>query len=805
MRMKMSFLQATAMSAVCGALLAACGDDSNSSSSKETSFEVNEYKSLPDCKKKNDAEIASVDSSDIVYVCKDSSWEILDTDFVANDTAKTLDDIPDCSGEETGNSYFIEKSGLNYICVDEHWVIATVDETAEQSSSSTAKSSSSAEGDNVAETLDDIPNCTESRAGLVYHVTSDDADYICENRSWGKVATCGSKTYNTGSQFCADGALYALCGGKSYDVTSEYCADSTVKELCGGLKFNEKKATCVDDKVVYFTCETTSGDFSIYRSGDTIYFDRVNMGAFMNGEGGCLYMAEDEYKDFQDMASAYSTMSKESILKAPSGALLLLIMAGGGVGVDIAHCDSSYTLTGFRVLDESFTEDDVYDNLVTVNAACAAHEYEDSDIKNCKGSAGSATLADPTKQFCYQGAIYDRCGGTTFATSSVYNPTTSACTDGKVVEKALPSCGSEKYDSTTSYCDASKKVQTLSTCGTAKFNPEVKFCFNKKLYSKTDDVACIETDDTKGDTIGVITKDSAAIKFCLTEESLTLGGATVLAGVYKKSDYCYDDTQDPAVNVLRPVTEFYCGTDESYSKSEYGKCGDGYYKLTTQYCLTLGETSKIEALLTDARDNKTYKTVTIGTQVWMAENLNLVYNPSSNTKDTSSYCYNNDPTYCATYGRLYSWGAAMDSAKAYSDGGDGCGLTYAECNPTEPVQGICPTGWHLPSNAEFKTLHDYAATIIAEEKVGTSLKDSVTWTSGVKGTDQFGFATLAAGMGLGGYIDQFGYINTYAAIWTSTESDNEQAYSWELDKSDETFTSASMDKDLLHSIRCIKD
>ncbi|MFI4955126.1 MAG: FISUMP domain-containing protein, partial [Gammaproteobacteria bacterium] len=87
--------------------------------------------------------------------------------------------------------------------------------------------------------------------------------------------------------------------------------------------------------------------------------------------------------------------------------------------------------------------------------------------------------------------------------------------------------------------------------------------------------------------------------------------------------------------------------------------------------------------LVDMRDGKQYKTVCIGNQTWMAENLN--YDASG------SVCYNNDPANCAIYGRLYDWNTIMQGALSSTSVPSG-------------VQGVCPKGWHVPSKAEFDTL-----------------------------------------------------------------------------------------------------
>lgn len=113
--------------------------------------------------------------------------------------------------------------------------------------------------------------------------------------------------------------------------------------------------------------------------------------------------------------------------------------------------------------------------------------------------------------------------------------------------------------------------------------------------------------------------------------------------------------------------------------------------------------------MTDSRDGKKYKTVKIGKQVWMAENLNYAYLQPTSTVDSSSWCYNDSAVYCEKYGRIYTWAAAMDSAGEFSTNGQGCGFGVI-CSPDYPVRGVCPEGWHLPELAEIKTLYKVAKT-----------------------------------------------------------------------------------------------
>ena len=101
----------------------------------------------------------------------------------------------------------------------------------------------------------------------------------------------------------------------------------------------------------------------------------------------------------------------------------------------------------------------------------------------------------------------------------------------------------------------------------------------------------------------------------------------------------------------------------------------------------------VEGTLSDSRDGQNYRTVSIGEQMWMAENLNF--------KTENSYCYNDNISNCKKYGRLYTWATVMDSAGGYNPENFGCKSGYI-CSPAENLRGICPEGWHLPRDGEYE-------------------------------------------------------------------------------------------------------
>ena len=141
--------------------------------------------------------------------------------------------------------------------------------------------------------------------------------------------------------------------------------------------------------------------------------------------------------------------------------------------------------------------------------------------------------------------------------------------------------------------------------------------------------------------------------------------------------------------------------------------------------------------ITDARDGQVYKTVKIGNQTWMAENLNYADSVKTPSLLGHSWCHDNDPKKCKVAGRLYDWAAAIDTEKLYDDGdGIDCGIG-AYCEVPDNTQGICPDGWHLPKSAEWKTLLAAAGT--------ENLKSQWGWLDDEAGTDSVGFSAVAYG------------------------------------------------------------
>ena len=180
----------------------------------------------------------------------------------------------------------------------------------------------------------------------------------------------------------------------------------------------------------------------------------------------------------------------------------------------------------------------------------------------------------------------------------------------------------------------------------------------------------------------------------------------------------------------------------------------------------------------------------------MAENLNY--------KTTASYCYNDATSNCNKYGRLYTWAAAVDSAGVWSRGALGCGFNRT-CSQKSPVRGVCPEGWHLPSDDEWGTL---LSAVGGSSTASRKLMSTSGWSgpgfNNGGGSDDFGFSALPAGFrDLDGIYHNEGF-ETY--FWSFEEFDRYEACSKHLDfTEDSAFLDCFWTKDFGLSVRCVKD
>lgn len=205
------------------------------------------------------------------------------------------------------------------------------------------------------------------------------------------------------------------------------------------------------------------------------------------------------------------------------------------------------------------------------------------------------------------------------------------------------------------------------------------------------------------------------------------------------------------------------------------------------------------------KDENNYSIVEIGTQIWMAENLKTTKFPGGNeitlvesntewdalTQNDIAYCfYDNSSTYANIYGAFYTWGAVMNGAASSDD------------NPSG-VQGVCPDGWHMPSDAEWTELVDYLG---GESTAGGKMKDvgTILWDSPNTGaTNESGFSALP-----GGYRNTSGdciTIEETADFWSATLDASNFGWFRYLRDNNSNLERSTYNRPAGLSVRCVKD
>jgi len=231
-----------------------------------------------------------------------------------------------------------------------------------------------------------------------------------------------------------------------------------------------------------------------------------------------------------------------------------------------------------------------------------------------------------------------------------------------------------------------------------------------------------------------------------------------------------------------------CSSDKEENEP-VDKCKEAIYNPQTQFCFEGAVSDKGE--FTDNRDNKKYRYVVIGSQTWMAEDLKFSDNGNIGR------CYDDDPTNCDKYGRLYFWNTAIK---------------------------VCPSGWHLPSENEWQILIDFAG---GDEVAGKKLKARELWErdpiSGEfsSGTDDYGFSALPNGYSgseisvleyptalanLSYDVDMFfDFIGQLGHWWSSKEDDFISSIKFNMWSEYDVVSNGRDGKLNVSAVRCVKD
>lgn len=202
-------------------------------------------------------------------------------------------------------------------------------------------------------------------------------------------------------------------------------------------------------------------------------------------------------------------------------------------------------------------------------------------------------------------------------------------------------------------------------------------------------------------------------------------------------------------------------------------------------------------------EGQVYNTIQVFSQCWLKENLNVgtMIQGSEEMSDNGiveKYCYKNEPDSCTIYGGLYQWNEIMQYTTKLS------------------TQGICPPGWHIPTDEEWKVLEgavdsqygfgDQEWDIAWDYRgydAGPNLKSTGAWYAGGNGTDIFGFSGLSGGSRDGS--GRFGLIGYYGGWWTSMDGTYNGAWGHSLDYFSQEVYRYNSSREDGYSVRCLRD
>ncbi|MCQ2098571.1 MAG: hypothetical protein MJY87_11610, partial [Fibrobacter sp.] len=206
-----------------------------------------------------------------------------------------------------------------------------------------------------------------------------------------------------------------------------------------------------------------------------------------------------------------------------------------------------------------------------------------------------------------------------------------------------------------------------------------------------------------------------------------------------------------------------------FSAGKSGLVGNKYSKKGAMLARCIKDTLSIPyeiGEMTDSRDGRTYGTVKIGSQTWMAENMKY--------QTGNSYCYNNEYENCEIYGRLYTWSDAYDA---------------------------CPAGYRMPDDDDWIKLKNYISDR-GNGKLVSMLKSTDYWKT--PGRDVVGMNIRPSGY-YGVEDGKFGRLGERAYLWSASMKNWDSAYHWALVEGSEYFGKASAYKENARSVRCVKN
>jgi uncharacterized protein (TIGR02145 family) len=340
-----------------------------------------------------------------------------------------------------------------------------------------------------------------------------------------------------------------------------------------------------------------------------------------------------------------------------------------------------------------------------------------------------------------------------------YNLATHICLNNEVV-----TCGNKPWNPTTQFCHENSIV---NKCGeTIQYNPETEACCGNGKYTLSTQF-CHNS--------SIVDKCGGTIEYVPGTEACCGSGKYTLS-----TQFCYESSKIGTKCGVNPQTSY----DPDVYECKPSVNANGIFLKTPV-----------------SHGDESYEAVLIGTQVWLARNLNY--------SATGSECYQNNCSTYGSYGKLYNWATAMQLNNT-------CNSNICADQVSSKHKGVCPTGWHIPTKAEWDALTLYIDPDLANYNyfegniAGTKLKSESIWNSHSSipfGTNNYGFSALPGGYRYSSYNDE---VNKIGYWWSATEATvtadkpinaNRRLMFYDH----ENLMSHDHTKTHMYSVRCLKD
>ena len=680
------------------------------------------------------------------------------------------------------------------------------------SDSSTTPSNLESETDLVVATFDDLPVCSSKREGATAYVKDEKTAYICESSNWKEVSENDSELVEVSSSSKAKSSSSSASKSKSSSSVS-MASSSSSKKTASSSSVNvnsssskgKSSSSSEDKQVVPVTAIKNKSISGVSQKGP-----------FVTGSAVKLY--ELDGKTYAQTGKSFtgkiaSDDGKFSVASVTLASQYAVLEANGYFRNEVTGKKSS-GMVSLNALTDLSDREKVNINLLThLEYERALHLVGTGvDVSVAKKQAE----AEIFKAFGIQGNfansedldIFSKGEGNAalLAFSVLMLRDLSEADLTELLTKFATDLEKDgKWDDVVTETKIADWAQSMDIAGTLavirsnieKWNlgavPDFEKYVRNFWYANYGLGDCDKA--REGEVMA--TKNELSTTYGTQTRYICKSGAWVGA-----SDIDYDTYGEKCTS--KEVGKTIAGVVTSTNK--YYCTAEGWMSLMGGWSWNVPKEARLNpeiayGTMTDSRDKKVYKTVKIGNQVWMAENLNYADSAKTPSLKGKSWCFGNDTLKCGVTGRLYTWAAAIDSVKLATDADNPQDCGYGKsCTLPAKVQGVCPPDWHLPTYAEWKALF---TAVGGQSTAATALKSQSGWYTHGNGTDAFGFSALPAGRR--DYDGCFNGGGSSADFWSSTEYDSYSAYYMSLYYLNEDAGLYGNYKVYGFSVRCLKD